>query len=110
MPNSIPPVEIGMMLCRMDNGALTRGAIGVGTATGVQFSDVCPPGSKIAGSFHTHPKEGGGSILPSTQDIREAKRIGMPNLCIANNETTACYAVKGVAQAQQIPARLLKHR
>lgn len=103
MPNNIPPVEIGMMLCRMGNGQLTRGPIGVGTATGVQFPDKCPAGTKVAGSVHTHPKEGGGSILPSTQDMREAKRIGMPALCIVNNDRSACYRVKGV-EAAQVPA------
>ena len=96
MANNIPPVEIGAMLCRLPTGALTRGPIGVGTATGVQFPDNCPSGSQIVGSFHTHPKEGGGSILPSTQDMREAKRIKMPNLCITNNIKTACYKVRGL--------------
>lgn len=90
------------MLCRGPDGRLTRGAIGVGTATGVQFPDVCPPNTKVAGSVHTHPKEGGGSILPSGQDMSEAKRIGMPAICIVNNEKTACYRVKGV-QAAQLP-------
>ena len=100
MANAIPPVEVGMMLCRMDDGRLTRGPVGVGNAVGVQFPDTCPSGSKVAGSVHTHPKEGGGSILPSTQDIREAKRIGMPTLCIVNNDETQCYSVRGVAAAQ----------
>jgi hypothetical protein len=100
--NSIPNVEVGMMLCRMNDGRLTRGPIGVGTATGVQFPDTCPPGSKVAGSFHTHPSSGGGSILPSSQDMREAKRIGMPHLCIANESKTACYKVKGVQAAQTL--------
>ena len=100
MLNNIPQVEVGMMLCRLQNGQLTRGAIGVGTATGVQFPETCPPGSKVAGSVHTHPKSGGGSILPSAQDMREAKRIGMPHLCIVNEAKTACYEVKGVKAAQ----------
>ena len=100
--NEIPSVEFGAMLCRMPDGRLTRGPIGVGTSTGVQFPDVCPAGTKIAGSFHSHPKSGGGSPLPSSQDMREAKRVGMPNLCIITSEKTACYGVKGV-QAQQRP-------
>lgn len=91
MGNQIPQVEIGLMLCRLPTGQLTRGPIGVGSATGVQFPDQCPPGSKVAGSFHTHPTSGGGSILPSAQDMREAKRIKMPVLCIANERSTACY-------------------
>ena len=103
MPNNIPPVEFGFMLCRTSAGQLTRGAMGVGTSTGVQFPDKCPAGSKIVGSIHSHPKEGGGSILPSAQDMKEARRIGMPNLCIINNETTACYKVRGVKAAQSIP-------
>jgi len=102
--NTIPQVEIGMMLCRMGDGRLTRGPIGVGTATSVQFPDTCPGGSKVVGSIHTHPREGGGSILPSAQDMREAKRIGMPNLCIVNNDKTACYKVRGVAAAQTVTA------
>lgn len=101
MPNKIPSVEIGMMLCRLPNGALTRGAIGVGTPTNVQFPDVCPAGTTVAGSIHTHPSSGGGSILPSSQDMREAKRIGMPHLCIANEAKTACYKVRGVQAAQR---------
>lgn len=99
---SIPPVEVGMMLCRLPDGRLTRGPLGVGTATSVQFPDQCPSGTKVAGSFHTHPKEGGGSILPSRQDMSEAKRLSMPVLCIANNDKTVCYNVRGVT-AQQGP-------
>ena len=88
------------MLCKTPDGKLTRGAVGVGTATGVQFPDTCPTNTKVVGSLHSHPKEGGGSILPSAQDMREAGRIGMPNLCIINNDTSACYRVKGVGAAQ----------
>lgn len=109
---SIPAVEVGMMLCRLADGRLTRGPLGVGTATSVQFPDQCPHGTKVVGSFHTHPKEGGGSILPSRQDMSEAKRLSMPVLCIANNDKTACYNVRGVA-AQQGPitrlVQLLRH-
>ena len=101
--NTIPSIEIGMMLCRLPTGQLTRGPIGVGSATGVQFPDHCPAGTSVVGSAHTHPKEGGGSILPSAQDMREAKRIGMPALCIINNEKAACYNVRGVqARALQL--------
>lgn len=106
MANNIPQVEVGAMLCRMTDGRLTRGPIGVGTATGVQFPDTCPPNTKVAGSFHTHPKSGGGSILPSAQDMREAKRVGMPYLCIINEQQTACYAVEGVKAAQVRPLHL----
>ena len=101
----IPAVEVGFMLYRLADGRLTRGPIGVGTATAVQFPDTCnscPPGSKMVGSFHTHPKEGGGSILPSQQDMKEAARLKMSVLCIANNDRTACYNVRGV-KAQQGP-------
>ena len=105
---SIPSVEIGMMLCRLADGRLTRGPLGVGTATSVQFPDTCPAGSKVVGSEHTHPQEGGGSILPSRQDISEAKRLNMPVLCITNNVKTACYNVRGVA-AQQGPITRLVH-
>ena len=94
--NSIPPVEFGAMLCRTPQGQLTRGPIGVGTATGVQFPENCPPGATVVGSFHSHPKSGGGSPLPSAQDMREAGRIGMPNLCIITSEKTSCYQVQGV--------------
>ena len=102
---ALPSVEFGGMLCRRPDGALTRGPIGVGTATGVQFPDQCGAGEKVVGSFHSHPKEGGGSILPSSQDMREAARIKMPALCIVNNQKVACYAVKGV-QAAQVPLSL----
>jgi len=101
MVNNIPQIEIGMMLCRLPGGALTRGAIGVGSATGVQFPDTCPAPSKVAGSFHTHPSSGGGSILPSAQDMREAKRVKMPVLCIANERQTQCYGVRGVQAANR---------
>ena len=94
--NTIPSSEFGAMLCKTPSGQLTRGPIGVGTSTGVQFPDTCPPGTSIAGSFHSHPRSGGGSILPSTQDMREAGRIGMPTLCIVTSEKTQCYAVRGV--------------
>ena len=97
---SVPPVELGFMLCRLSDGRLTRGPLGVGTATAVQFPDACPSGTKVVGSFHTHPKEGGGSIRPSQQDMKEAQRRKMPALCIANGEKTACYAVRGVAAQQ----------
>lgn len=95
-PNQIPSVEFGGMLCKTPAGKLTRGPLGVGTATGVQFPDQCPAGTKNFGSFHSHPKSGGGSPLPSRQDMREAKRVPMPNLCIITSEKTACYTVKGV--------------
>ena len=104
--NQLPSVEIGAMLCRMGDGRLTRGPVGVGTATGVQFPETCPPGSKIEGSFHSHPKSGGGSPLPSAQDMREAGRIGMPNLCVLTSEKTSCYEVQGQARAAQIPMTL----
>ena len=98
--NIIPPVEFGALLCKLPDGRLTRGAIGVGTATSVQFPETCPAGSQIAGSFHSHPKSGGGSHLPSAQDMREAGRIGMPALCIVTSEKTSCYKVQGVKAAQ----------
>lgn len=98
--NTIPAIEFGAMLCRLADGRLTRGPVGVGTATSVQFPETCPPGSKIVGSVHSHPKSGGGSPLPSAQDMREAARVGMPNLCIVTSEKTSCYAVKGVKAAQ----------
>ena len=104
----IPGVEIGMMLCRLPDGRLTRGPVGVGTATSVQFPDQCPTGTKVVGSIHTHPKEGGGSILPSKQDMSEAKRLSMPVLCIANNDRTACYNVRGVAAQQGPITRLVQ--
>lgn len=96
MAINIPAVEVGSMVCRAPDGQLVRGPLGVGTATSVQFPETCPAGTTVEGSFHTHPREGGGSILPSRQDIREAKRVGMPNLCIINNTKAKCYAVKGV--------------
>ena len=97
MGNSIPAQEFGFMLCADKAGNLGRGPIGVGTATGVQFADTCPPRYPIiVGSAHSHPKEGGGSILPSAQDMREAKRLKMPNLCIINNVKSQCYGVRGV--------------
>ncbi|MDP2661296.1 MAG: DUF4329 domain-containing protein [Dehalococcoidia bacterium] len=96
MPNVIPNTEFGAMLCKTPAGQLTRGAIGVGTATSVQFPETCPPGASVVGSFHAHPKSGGGSPLPSAQDMREAKRVGMPNLCIITSEKTSCYQVRGV--------------
>lgn len=98
--NSIPQNEIGFMLCKTQSGQLTRGPIGVGTSTSVQFSDFCPAGSKIVGSLHTHPKSGGGSPLPSAQDMREAARIGMPVICITTSEKHSCYNVQGVKAAQ----------
>lgn len=100
MANEIPGVEFGAMLCRLADGRLTRGPIGVGNATSVQFPDTCPPGSKLVGSFHSHPKSGGGSPLPSRQDMREAGRIGMPSLCIVTSEKTSCYRTQGVKAAQ----------
>lgn len=106
MPLSIPAVEFGFMLCRSPNGALTRGPVGVGTATAVQFSDQCPAGTTVAGSVHSHPQEGGGSILPSGQDMGESGRLNMPALCIVNNTKVACYGVKGVAGAQ-VPTLML---
>ena len=103
MANNLPPNEFGFMLCRLPNGALTRGPIGVGTATNVQFDEHCPANTTVAGSIHSHPKEGGGSYLPSAQDMREAGRLKMPALCIAGADKTACYAVKGVSAAQVAP-------
>lgn len=106
---NIPPVEFGFMLCRLPDGRLTRGPIGVGTATNVQFPDQCGPGQKVVGSLHSHPKEGGGSILPSRQDMAEALRLKMEVLCIVNNETNQCYRVKGVQAAQSRPITRLVH-
>lgn len=103
MTQSIPAVEFGFSLFVTPNGVLTRGPVGVGDATSVQFPDTCatcPPGSKLVATIHSHPKEGGGSILPSAQDIREAGRLKMPYLCIINNEKIGCNAVKGVSAAQ----------
>lgn len=105
MSNKIPPVEFGAMLCKLPDGRLTRGALGVGNATSVQFPETCPPGSKVIGSFHSHPKSGGGSPLPSAQDMREAARVGMPNLCIITSEKSSCYGVRGVNAAQSPPAQ-----
>jgi len=95
--NSIPKNnEVGCMLCKTADGKLSRGPIGVGNATGVQFPETCPPGMQVIGSIHTHPKSGGGSILPSQQDISEAGRIGMQVLCIVTEGKTQCYAVRGL--------------
>ena len=91
MANNIPTVEFGFALCKTPDGRLSRGAIGVGTTTGVQFPETCPTGMSFAGTVHSHPNSGGGSILPSAQDIREASRLKMPALCIINNTETQCY-------------------
>lgn len=96
MKNVIPSQEFGAMLCRTPQGQLTRGPIGVGTSAGVQFSEHCPVNTEVVGSLHSHPKSGGGSPLPSIQDMKEAGRIGMPNLCIVTSEKTSCYKVLGV--------------
>lgn len=92
--NSLPDVEIGSMLCRFPNGALTRGAIGIGTPTSVTYSDKCPSGTVAVATGHSHPKSGGGSPQPSAQDLRETKRLGVPAICIYTEEKASCYAVK----------------
>lgn len=95
MPNQIAGEEWGAMLCKMPDGKLVRGPLGVGTATSVQFPETCPAGAERWGPWHTHPKEGGGSILPSRQDIRETARLNAKGLCITNNDRTQCYLAKG---------------
>jgi len=104
MVMSIPAVEFGMGLCLTKDGTLTRGPVGVGDATSVQFPDSCPTG-KFFASIHSHPKEGGGSILPSAQDMREAGRLQMAYLGIINNEKMSFYRVKGVplSSMSQVP-------
>lgn len=94
MPNIIPPFEIGAALCKLPTGSLTRGPLGSGTTTGVSFPNTCPPGTKMLGSWHSHPETGGGDIRPSTQDIREAKRFGWDILCTTNEKRSQCYRVK----------------
>lgn len=93
--NRIPPVEFGFSLCRLPTGQLTRGPAGLGTATGVQFSDRCPAGSRLLALVHSHPKSGGGSPLPSRQDLREQARTKAPLQCIITTEKSSCYRPKG---------------
>ena len=92
---NLPPNEFGFSTGRNAQGQLVRGPIGVGTPTNVQFTEKLPPGIKLETLTHSHPKSGGGSILPSRQDMSEAARIGVPALCIVTEERAQCYAVKG---------------
>ena len=87
----LPKNEFGFTLCRYQNGQLTRGPVATGDPMSVNIPVSCPPHSKLAGLYHTHP---GGIAKPSDTDIRSAKKVGAEVLCISDDRQTVCHIVK----------------
>ena len=93
MPNDarrLPRNEVGFALCRMPTGKLATGPVSSGTPTRVDIAASCPPGGTLVGLFHTHP---GGIAYPSAMDVRAAKKVRAPNLCILSDSQLGCYKV-----------------
>ena len=86
----LPKNEFGFTLCRMKNGKLTRGPIATGTPVQVNIPVVCPPGSSLIGLLHSHP---GGVAVPSPQDTRSAKQLGVKDMCIVDDHGLRCGLV-----------------
>ncbi len=84
-------VEWGFAVCRRGN-TLTRGPESSGHRYGVTLDVSCPQG-RPAALFHTHP---GGEAYPSEADLREAKRLEVPWLCIGTprDGRVTCHRVR----------------
>lgn len=86
-------VEEAFTLCQLVNTIL-RGSEAKGQDPwSVSLRVSCPYGGKPIGIHHTHP---GGEPVPSSQDISEARRLGLDFLCIgaSKKSTTRCYSIR----------------
>ena len=82
--------EVGFTICRAKSGKLTHGPMATGSPTGVNIPVSCPPGSRMEGLFHTHPK---GVAYPSDIDIRSAVKVGAKALCVQSDTELACFRI-----------------
>lgn len=84
------PNERGYSLCT-DGRKITKGRTAVGSPTNVVVPG-CPSGLGRVGIFHTHP---GGTPHLSALDIAEAKRLGIPLMCVKARGVIKCYRMRG---------------
>lgn len=76
----LPRNEFGLPLCARPDGTLVRDVpVSWGTPTGVNVEMVCPPGSRLLGSLHAHPK---GVPYPSRTDLEAYAASGSILNCI----------------------------
>jgi len=89
-------VEYGYIVCRKGK-VITHGRESTGDPTHVTIDTRCPAGARPIALFHSHPNTG--NIQPSDVDLREARRHGIPNVCVGIPEDgrVKCYKVPGVA-------------
>lgn len=85
--------ERAFTLCQFRNTLLKGGQATGKDEFSVTLPISCPRGKPI-GTWHSHPAAGGGSLLPSAQDISEIKRLGLQFLCVSVKRETKCYRVK----------------
>lgn len=82
--------ERGYAICK--NGGYSKGPTIHGTETAVTIPISCGRGAKAIALFHTHPN---GNPLPSPQDMRAVRRLGIPYICVKAGRKTRCYPAKG---------------
>ncbi|KKM85448.1 hypothetical protein LCGC14_1288880 [marine sediment metagenome] len=82
--------ERGYTVCR--NGGYSKGPTIRGTETTVTIPIACPRGAKAVALFHTHPN---GNPLPSSQDMKTVRRLGIPYVCVKAGSRTRCYRARG---------------
>ena|SRR5665811_2363968 len=56
--------EVGAALCRDAGGNVVLGPLAEGHVQGVSIDLICPAGTTIEGTWHTHPEAGGGRLEP----------------------------------------------
>ncbi|MCI0439847.1 MAG: Mov34/MPN/PAD-1 family protein [Chloroflexi bacterium] len=77
--------EIAATLCSDGRGGQIFGSQSQGRDPyQVTLNVSCPAGYRALSVIHTHP---GGVAVPSVQDMREARRLGLEHICVGVPET-----------------------
>jgi len=81
--------EKACLICLRGN-ELLLGECNIGDRFSVRLRIRCPEGSIPIGVWHTHP---GGDSIPSSQDIKEARRVGLKFVCVEGSQGLKCFKV-----------------
>jgi len=88
------PNERGATVCMFPDGRMVLGPEQRGDSrTHVTVKLLCPGGTRPVGLTHTHP---GGDSTPSSQDVRETRRLNLHFICASSPETgrTGCVVLR----------------
>ena len=83
--------EQAFLVCRDRQGNVVRGPTVAGDHDSVTMPTKCPVGADPVAVFHTHPP--GTPITPSTADVEETRRAGLPFVCVGVKDRVKCYPV-----------------